>query len=77
MNVMVYRPPGTAKGTIIMSSGDVGWVGLAVSRAQELASDGYIAVGVNVREYLSSFTAGTTHLRPRARRKRDSSPKSR
>ena len=64
MSVMVYRPAGTAKGTIIMGSGDVGWVGLAVSRAQELASDGYIAVGVNVREYLSAFTAGTTHLSP-------------
>ena len=26
MSVMVYRPAGTAKGTIIMGSGDVGWV---------------------------------------------------
>lgn len=62
MALTVYRPAGAARGTIIMGSGDVGWVGLAVSRAQELSSDGYIVVGVNVREYLSAFTVGTTHL---------------
>lgn len=64
MSLMVYRPVGTPRGTIIMGSGDVGWVGLAVARAQELSSDGYIAIGINVREYLSSFTSGTTHLTP-------------
>ena len=48
---------GPPKGTVIMGSGDVGWVGLAVARAQELSADGYLVVGVNVREYLSAFTA--------------------
>lgn len=62
MALTVYRPAGTARGTIIMGSGDVGWVGLAVSRAQELSTDGYIVVGVNVREYLSAFTVGAAHL---------------
>jgi type IV secretory pathway VirJ component len=47
-----------------MGSGDVGWVGLAVSRAQDLSSDGYIVVGLNVREYLSTFTSKRTHLSP-------------
>jgi len=64
MALTVYRPAGVAKGTVIMASGDVGWVGLAASRAQELASDGYLAVGVNVREYLSTFTSKAGHLQP-------------
>jgi len=64
MALTVYRPAGAAKGTVIMASGDVGWVGLAASRAQELSSDGYVVVGVNVREYLSSFTSKAAHLQP-------------
>ena len=64
MALTIYRPAGVPKGTVIMASGDVGWVGLAASRAQELASDGYLAVGVNVREYLSTFTSKAAHLQP-------------
>jgi type IV secretory pathway VirJ component len=64
MPLTLYRPTGTPKGTIVMGSGDVGWVGLAVSRAQDLSSDGYIVVGLNVREYLSTFTSKRTHLSP-------------
>lgn len=64
MALTVYRPTGAPKGTVIMASGDVGWVGLAASRAQELSSDGYVAVGVNVREYLSTFTSKAGHLQP-------------
>ena len=33
MALSVYRPAGPPRGTIIMGSGDVGWVGLAVARA--------------------------------------------
>jgi type IV secretory pathway VirJ component len=64
MALTVYRPQGTPKGTIIMGSGDVGWVGLAASRAQDLSSDGYVVVGVNIRAYLSAFTDKTSHLTP-------------
>ncbi len=64
MSLSLYRPAGVPKGTIVMGSGDVGWVGLAVTRAQELSSDGFIVVGVNVREYLSAFTVKTAHLTP-------------
>jgi type IV secretory pathway VirJ component len=60
----LYRPDGTPKGTIVMGSGDVGWVGLAVSMAQHLSSNGYMVVGVNVRAYLSAFTRGDAHLTP-------------
>ncbi len=57
MALTIYKPSGPPTGTIIMGSGDVGWVGLAVARAQELSADGYVVVGVNVREYLSAFTS--------------------
>jgi type IV secretory pathway VirJ component len=59
---MVYRPAGTPKGTVIMASGDVGWVGLAVSMAKVLSREGYIVVGVNSRRYLAAFWTGKTHL---------------
>ncbi len=61
-SLTVYVPPGTARGTILMGSGDVGWVGLGVTMAEFLSGEGYIVVGVNVRQYLSSYTAGKSHL---------------
>jgi fermentation-respiration switch protein FrsA (DUF1100 family) len=64
MALTLYRPSGTPKGTIVMGSGDVGWVGLAVSLAQQLSGQGYIVIGVNVRDYLSSFTTKAGHLTP-------------
>ena len=45
-----------------MGSGDVGWVGLAVSMAQQLNASGYTVAGVNVRQYLSAFSDGKSHL---------------
>src|SRR6185436_19788470 len=54
LTLTVYRPPvarGTVLGTIIMGSGDVGWVGLAVSLAGFLSDEGYVVVGLNSREY--------------------------
>jgi dienelactone hydrolase len=64
MALTLYRPAGTPRGTVVMGSGDVGWVGLAASQSQHLASQGYVAVGVNVRDYLSAFTTKTSHLTP-------------
>jgi type IV secretory pathway VirJ component len=58
----VYRPAGEPKGTVIMGSGDVGWVGLGVAMAEFLSAEGYIVVGVNVRQYLASFTTSKSHL---------------
>ena len=58
----MYRPAGTPKGTIIMGGGDVGWVGLGVTMAEFLSDQGYIVAGVNIRQYLSMFTVGKTHL---------------
>lgn len=71
VTLTIYTPtfksgtaPAPPRGTIIMGSGDVGWVGLAVSMAEEFSAQGYIVVGVNVRQYLSAFTSGKAHLQP-------------
>lgn len=64
LTLAVYEPPpGTApKGTIFMGSGDVGWVGLAVTLAERFSARGYVVAGVNARQYLSTFAIGKTHL---------------
>jgi len=65
LSLTIYRPAqADPKGTVVMASGDVGWVGLAVTMSQRLAADGYIVVGINTRQYLSAFTIGTGHLSP-------------
>src|SRR5690242_6094761 len=59
LTLTIYHPPVEAskiKGTVLMASGDVGWVGLAASMADFLSNQGYLVVGINVREYLSAFT---------------------
>jgi alpha-beta hydrolase superfamily lysophospholipase len=62
LTLTVYRPAASARGTIIIGSGDAGWVGLAVRLSEFLVQQGYVVVGFNVREYLSTFTAGTQHV---------------
>ena len=63
LTLAVYEPQGERRrGTVVMGSGDVGWVGLAVSMAETLSEQGYLVVGVNIRQYLSSFTSGNSHL---------------
>jgi type IV secretory pathway VirJ component len=62
LTLSVYAPKTASRGTIVMASGDVGWVGLAASLADELSAQGYIVVGLNVRQYLSAFTSGQNHL---------------
>lgn len=65
LTLTLYQPAvPKPRGTILMGSGDVGWVGLAVSMAEELSAQGYLVAGINVRQYLSSFTAGKSHLQP-------------
>lgn len=64
LTLTVYRPIGAPRGTVIMGSGDVGWVGVGVTMAEFLSGEGYIVAGLNVRQYLSMFTVGKTHLEP-------------
>ena len=62
LTVALYSPTGPGKGSIVIGSGDVGWVGLAVTVAEEFSAAGYAVVGINVRQYLAAFTAGKSHL---------------
>ena len=50
-------------------SGDVGWVGLGASLADELSARRLIVVGVNIRQYLAAFTEGKNHLEVRTFRR--------
>lgn len=64
LTLVVYLPePGVrVRGTILMGSGDVGWVGLATTLAEFLSESGYIVAGINARQYLSAFASGSEHL---------------
>lgn len=64
LTLTIYSPRAQSRGTIVMGSGDVGWVGLAPSMAEELAAQGYTVIGINVRQYLAAFTSGSNHLQP-------------
>jgi type IV secretory pathway VirJ component len=64
LSLAIYHPAGAQRGTIIMAGGDVGWVGLAVTMAHHLSGEGYLVVGINVRQYLSVYTVGASHLMP-------------
>jgi pimeloyl-ACP methyl ester carboxylesterase len=59
----IYGSPAGAP--IIVSSGDGGWMHLGPHIADALARRGFFVVGIDVRAYLSSFTAGQTTLDPR------------
>lgn len=66
LTLAVYRPAQAQPlGTILMGSGDVGWVGLAVDLSQFLSDKGYTVIGINVRQYLGAFTDGKATLTTR------------
>jgi fermentation-respiration switch protein FrsA (DUF1100 family) len=60
--VYVYGSPGGDP--VIVSSGDGGWIHLGPSVSEFLASRGFFVIGLDVRAYLSSFTASSSTLRP-------------
>jgi type IV secretory pathway VirJ component len=64
LSLAIYKPAGEPRGTIVMAGGDVGWVGLAVTMSQHLVAEGYVVVGINVRQYLSAFTTSAAHMTP-------------
>src|SRR5436305_8729784 len=41
LTLAIYDPPRAALGTIVMGSGDVGWVGVATSMARFLSDQGF------------------------------------
>ena len=58
----VYGTPGNPP--VILSSGDLGWSGLVVHVAEFLEKNGYYVLGLNSKDYLSSFTTGNSTLSP-------------
>ena len=64
LTLALYRPSGSPRGTLVIGSGDVGWVGLAVTVAEDFSAAGYAVIGINVRQYLSAFTSGKSHVQP-------------
>jgi pimeloyl-ACP methyl ester carboxylesterase len=61
-SLYVYGSPGGDP--VIVSSGDGGWIHLGPSVAEFLSSRGFFVIGFDVRAYLSSFTAGSSTLKP-------------
>lgn len=49
---------------VVVTSGDMGWVGLPVNIAEHACAEGYRVIGFNARAYLSSFTGRETSLKP-------------
>jgi type IV secretory pathway VirJ component len=65
LTLACYEPrQAVPRATIVMNSGDVGWVGLAVMMAEDLSTSGYRVIGVNTRQYLAAFTSGKSHVEP-------------
>lgn len=64
ITLTIYKPKAAPRGTIVMGSGDVGWVGLAVSMAEECSARGFLVIGVNARQYLAAFTSAKDHITP-------------
>jgi alpha-beta hydrolase superfamily lysophospholipase len=60
LNLTLYGPPNGAP--VIVSSGDGGWIHLGPHVAEVLAARGCFVVGLDVRGYLESFTAGKQTL---------------
>lgn len=64
LTLEVYAPRTNTpvKGTVVIASGDVGWVGLSVTLAEFLSDQGYLVAGINTRQYLAAFASGSAHL---------------
>ncbi len=54
---------GTNTPAVLLSSGDLGWAGFVVHVAEVLNGYGYKVVGLNSKEYLSSFTTKSSALK--------------
>lgn len=65
-SVQVYDPvPGMPKRSVqvLVTSGDLGWLGISGDVPGHLQEQGYRAIGLNAQRYVSSFTGGkAAHL---------------
>ncbi|MCC6362282.1 MAG: alpha/beta hydrolase [Bryobacterales bacterium] len=58
---LVSAPPSTSKRPVVLfAPGDGGWRGAAIDFARQIASWGYDVIGLDTRQYLSTFTGETT-----------------
>jgi pimeloyl-ACP methyl ester carboxylesterase len=61
----IYEPAGGTAARpfqVIVTSGDLGWLGISVDIAERLRDRGYRIIGFNARAYLASFTGKSSHL---------------
>jgi pimeloyl-ACP methyl ester carboxylesterase len=65
-SLAIYDPaPGRVHPfAVLVTSGDLGWIGISVDIAEHLQKNGYRVAGFNARAYLSSFTGKSTALSP-------------
>ena len=66
--MVVYDPAAGSSARpyqIVVTSGDLGWVGLSVNIAEKTSRLGYRTIGFNARAYLSLFTTMNSHLEAR------------
>jgi type IV secretory pathway VirJ component len=56
-DVTIYRPAGAATRMVLFVSGDGGWNLGVVGMARQLAAQGAIVVGINVRHYLAALAS--------------------
>jgi len=54
-----YVPAASTGGVALLLSGDEGWQGVVVDAAHQLASEGYLVGGVDVRRYLAANRASS------------------
>ena len=64
-SLAIYDPPAGARHPfqVVVTSGDLGWIGLSVDVAEYARNKGYRIVGFNARAYLSSFTGNNLELK--------------
>ncbi len=66
-SVAVYDPrPDSQRRAfqVVVTSGDLGWIGLSADIAEHLQANAYRVIGFNSRAYLSSFTTRDSALKP-------------
>jgi hypothetical protein len=65
-SIQVFDPsPGTPKRSVqvLVTSGDLGWLGISGDLPAHLQDQGYRVIGLNAQKYVSSFTgSGGAHL---------------